>query len=113
MVNGGGGGGGGGGGQLTPPTNLTYADNTLLWDSVVGATEYTVELIDANSLTIVTTATVMGTSMEVNSLADGDYTFTVKASDGTNQSSPATSSFKVGSPLLSPPTNISVNSISP
>lgn len=88
--------------SLSQPENLRYEEETILWDSVDGATSYSVKLNDV-------IYTVTQTQFDMHDHSNGDYTVSVCAINNDLQSDYTdTFSFSVNR-LFEYPTSISIN----
>lgn len=105
---------GGGGGGLSAPSNVSFANNTLTWQVSAGTTQTIVQIFNSSD-TLVVDTTIPDALLDLSELASGDYTYSLKASDGTAESSATTGSFAVGGgpTLLSSPANIAITPLSP
>lgn len=96
----------------TPANNLitkTTVQN-LSWQSIIGATGYQVQIYDANN-TIIDDQTLTATSLS-NTFTEGNFTWKVRATNGTQQTLYSSRSILVdttvpNTPVLSAPTNTS------
>lgn len=73
---------------LVSPLNGSYSGksaNTFVWDSIVGATKYVVQIINQSTAVIVVDTTFRGSSL-TRSLPNGIYTWQVSAQNASSSS---------------------------
>ena len=86
-------------GALAQPSSVTYADGTLTWSAVEGATSYDVTVYKGKDVAL-DTQNVKTTSLSVSSLAAGNYTAGVVAkADGKTSSAEKKADFTVAEAL--------------
>lgn len=86
-------------GALAQPSSVTYADGTLTWSAVEGATSYDVTVYKGKEVAL-DTQNVKTTSLNVSSLAAGNYTAGVVAkADGKTSSAEKKADFTVAEAL--------------
>lgn len=86
-------------GALAQPSSVTYADGTLTWSAVEGATSYDVTVYKGKEVAL-DTQNVKTTSLSVSSLAAGNYTAGVVAkADGKTSSVEKKADFTVAEAL--------------
>ena len=87
--------------KLAQPASVTYADGTLSWSAVEGAESYSVTVYEKGSSTeALETQTVTKTTLDVSTLAAGDYTAGVIAqAEGKTPSDEKKADFTVAAAL--------------
>jgi hypothetical protein len=95
--------------------NSNVVNQTLSWNAVIGATSYQLQIFD-NSSTLVLNQTLATTSYS-HTFTEGNYTWKVRASNGTDYTLYSSRTILIDTtlpnvPSLSAPTNGSTTSIS-
>lgn len=102
---------------LSSPINNLVTNTPLQnlnWQSIIGATNYQVQIIDGNN-TIIKDQTITATSLSY-SFSEGNYDWKVRATNGTEQTLYSSRSILVdttipNTPILSAPSNLSTTTI--